>query len=308
MNEEIYKLLTSVTPREFNRWRTKNPDVNIDLSGADFSGKKLDEINLSDALLTKTNFSGAELVGANFAQANISDSDFSGIDGRLLWAQGAIASRCRFTKAKLNKARFHFAHLEGADFTGSNLSNATFRHSLLIDAIFKNAKTTNTEFLGVNVRDAAVDYEDLRGALLPKEYRKSRNMVSLGKLTLLIFNLIIFIAIALFFYDMRKEAVKIAGDPAKTISSFYFYCRGNVCFNSQQPKKALAFYQKAVKQKEEPIYYYRMAQVYDQMGDMKKADKYFKKFMKLRPDDKKSQQLKVELEERSKRMIKKMRL
>src|SRR5207237_545377 len=58
---------------QWNEWRKKHPDTEINLSGADLSG-----LDLSRADLSKVNLSKANLFQASCAEANLNGVDLSG--------------------------------------------------------------------------------------------------------------------------------------------------------------------------------------------------------------------------------------
>lgn len=83
----------------WNKWRAENPDVEIDLSGADLYGLDLSRANLESA-----NLNGANLEGANLEGANL---------------EGA-----QFVFARLTRANLRGANLEETDLSYSNLDEA----------------------------------------------------------------------------------------------------------------------------------------------------------------------------------------
>ncbi|WP_417382708.1 pentapeptide repeat-containing protein [Gimesia sp.] len=96
-----------------DRWRTENPDIKPDLSGADLSGADLTETNLvgadlSGANLTGADLSGADLVGANLAGSNLEKADL------------CFADLCN---ADLSWANFHGSNLREVDFNGARSRN-----------------------------------------------------------------------------------------------------------------------------------------------------------------------------------------
>ncbi|HAH45846.1 MAG TPA: hypothetical protein DCM07_13530, partial [Planctomycetaceae bacterium] len=96
-----------------DRWRTENPDVKPDLSGADLSGADLTETNLvgadlSGAILIGADLSGADLVGANLAGANLEKADL------------CFADLCN---TDLSWVNFHGSNLREVDFNGARSQN-----------------------------------------------------------------------------------------------------------------------------------------------------------------------------------------
>src|SRR6516164_2584460 len=58
----------------WNAWRTKEPWIHLDLSGAYLSRTNLHRANLSRADLTLANLSGAYLIGAQLFETNLVDA------------------------------------------------------------------------------------------------------------------------------------------------------------------------------------------------------------------------------------------
>ena len=89
----------------WNAWRTKEPWIHLDLSGAYLSRTNLHRANLSRADLTLANLSGA-----NLSRAELSWTDLSGAD---------------LTLANLSGANLSGAYLIGAQLFETNLVDAT---------------------------------------------------------------------------------------------------------------------------------------------------------------------------------------
>ncbi|RME81945.1 MAG: pentapeptide repeat-containing protein [Planctomycetota bacterium] len=98
--------------QEWNQWREKYGDGEIDLSGANLLGR-----DLSGANLEKANLQNAVLSGVSLKEANLREADLSN------------------------------SHLQGADFTGADLKDALFQGASLRDAILKDCKNLNPEQL-----------------------------------------------------------------------------------------------------------------------------------------------------------------
>jgi hypothetical protein len=80
-------------------WRTQNPNVVLDLSGADFRGKDLPGRNLAGAELL-----GAQLQGANLANAVLTEAKLVGADLRGANLDGADLTRADLTRAVVDGA------------------------------------------------------------------------------------------------------------------------------------------------------------------------------------------------------------
>jgi uncharacterized protein YjbI with pentapeptide repeats len=100
-----------------------------DLTAANFSGAKLDDLNFADGILTNANFSattlyrtafaGAIMPGANFSQATLEGVNF----------HGAILQSANFSRTVIQLAPevdFSCAQLGGVDFTTATVKEATF--------------------------------------------------------------------------------------------------------------------------------------------------------------------------------------
>ena len=128
----------------WNKWREDNPDVEIDLSGANLLGANLSEANFTNADLSETNLTRAilfdvdlewaDISGANLSEANLTNAGISGANlrGATLW------------KADLTSTELHSADLRGADLTGAYL-NATLWGADLTSAILKDTNLEECE-------------------------------------------------------------------------------------------------------------------------------------------------------------------
>lgn len=84
-----------------NRFSQENPNTELDLAGADLSGR-----DLSSARLMGADLRGANLSGCDLRQARLTNVNFTGADLRNADARGAA---------------FHHANLTGADLRGIRL-------------------------------------------------------------------------------------------------------------------------------------------------------------------------------------------
>lgn len=120
-------------------WRLQNPEVPLDLSGADLSSTRLTNINferadLRGAGLDRSVLSNARLFGSNLRRAslrnakiygailgltNLEDADLSGAD---LGFTSFI--RVRLQRARLLRANLVLARLVAVEFAGTDLSGA----------------------------------------------------------------------------------------------------------------------------------------------------------------------------------------
>jgi hypothetical protein len=107
---------------KWNRWRTDNDDVKVNLSGADLSKADLIDVDLRRADLRRADLSGADLFEADLRGADLRRADLG----------GAILSGANLSWADLGEAEFSGAHLWETVFGNSNLTDAkgldTCRH------------------------------------------------------------------------------------------------------------------------------------------------------------------------------------
>lgn len=154
-NQEQFEILRQGV-KAWNKWRAENPDVEIDLSGADLYDADLNRINLTGAnlkraFLEKADLGEADLMGADLSHANL-------IDARL------------FT-ANLTGANLRRANLFGADLMGANLTEADMSGATLASAIFANTKVDRAKVSGswvhaINVSDLEGEFEEQRDLII----------------------------------------------------------------------------------------------------------------------------------------------
>jgi uncharacterized protein YjbI with pentapeptide repeats len=117
-NEEQLSILKQGV-EVWNKWRTENPKIDVDLNRADLRGAHLIGANLSRAGLRYANLSGADLRRANLTEANLYDADLRQAD-----LEGANLTLADLSGADLSIADLSYANLSGADLVGSNLLKA----------------------------------------------------------------------------------------------------------------------------------------------------------------------------------------
>lgn len=144
----------------WNRWREENPNVDVDLTKADFIGIDLREFNLDRADLGGANLSGVNLCGAYISKANLifsnlSNADLSETDLRFT----------DFTMANLSGAKLMIANLNRADFNEANLSEVSFGHSDFVGTNLSEAVLSNTFFSECNFGNTIFGKNDLSTCL-----------------------------------------------------------------------------------------------------------------------------------------------
>jgi uncharacterized protein YjbI with pentapeptide repeats len=172
--EQIAILKTGVT--HWNRWREKNPREQVDLSGADLGGLKLNEVNflrtnLTGAILIKSQLEHAHLTGADLTGASLEGANLEHVNARNAVFDRVAASGANFEVSTLRGAHFRNAHLAGARFhraylRETDLSDADLDRAWLRFANLERARCARTNFRGADLRHASMVETDLRGANL----------------------------------------------------------------------------------------------------------------------------------------------
>jgi uncharacterized protein YjbI with pentapeptide repeats len=159
---------------EWNRWRGTTRFAEVDLSGADLSGMKLNEYsflraNLRGASLTRAqlehthlkdaDMTGAILTNANLEGANARDANFDDVVVEDANFEVTTLRGARFRNARLARSRFHRAYLRDTDLSGANLAGAWLRFAILGGACCARAT-----FAGADLQYSSMVKTDLRGA------------------------------------------------------------------------------------------------------------------------------------------------
>ncbi len=142
--------------KAWNKWRAKNPDVEIDLSGSDLYGANLRGVNLNGAnleraFLEKSVLVEVDLMGANLSRANL-------IDAHLFEAN--------LTGANLSRANLFRADLTGANLNAADLTGATLANAILVSTRIDKAKISGSWVYAVNVRDLDGEFEEQRDLII----------------------------------------------------------------------------------------------------------------------------------------------
>lgn len=181
--ENIVKMLRE-NINEFNKFRSENPGIKINLSGENFSGADLTNANLSDIIfneanLSDANLSGANLSGAYFVKANLSNviftgANFSGVNfseailsGVKLPTDlsGSILSEAKLSGKDLSGTNLSKAVLANTDFSKANLSETNLSEANLYRAILSGADLSGADLSGVNLNDANLSGAKLIGTI-----------------------------------------------------------------------------------------------------------------------------------------------
>ena len=151
----------------WNAWRTKEPSITPDLSGAflfeahlrsaNLSGADLSQAMLTRAFLLQTNFSGANLSGTGLVEADLSFATF--IEANMSGADLSLAnvSRADLSGADLSGAHLEQANLHQANFRGANLRAANLRGAFLLKTDLRDAVLDGCRIYGVSVWNVMVN-------------------------------------------------------------------------------------------------------------------------------------------------------
>jgi len=135
----------------WNQWRQENPEVQPDLSGADFAGHSLRWANLRGADLSRAKLNAADLTDASLWQANLG---------------GANLNRATLCRANISDAKLSWANLGHANLEGASLVRARLIEALLTHADFTNARLAEANLQSADLRYARFVGTDLQGANL----------------------------------------------------------------------------------------------------------------------------------------------
>ena len=167
--------------KAWNAWREEHPEVQPDLSGADFS-----DANLNSAYLSGTNLSDADLSGTDLWSTNLSNANLT---HTCLWSANLSdtnLSGANFSSVDLSDTGLMYANLSGADLSSTNLIGADLRHAILHEADLCNAKLSDTDLRFTDLSDtnlrnadfslARLSYANLSGANLSEANLRHANL------------------------------------------------------------------------------------------------------------------------------------
>jgi hypothetical protein len=144
---------------KWNQWRKDNPDIEIDLMGANLSKAHLDKVNLSRAHLNFANLSRAQLSGSQLINTDLMRADLSRAHLDFADLSGADLMRAQLINANLTDADLSGTHLGGAHLGGADLSRAKltftdFNRANLTGTIFENSVCSGTIFGNIDLSTA----------------------------------------------------------------------------------------------------------------------------------------------------------
>ena len=124
----------------WNKWRTENPELKIELRNGNLIGVNLIEANLSQANLSHANLSHANfirasLVGANLSQANLKGTYCSQANLERANLEGANLERAYLTATNLSTTQLVNTNLTKTNLTGACLHNCQINHRTNLDNI-----------------------------------------------------------------------------------------------------------------------------------------------------------------------------
>ena len=167
-NEEQLRILKEEGVGAWNKWRKKNPDVQIDLNRAHLERAILRDAHLERAHLERAILSGANLNRANLERANLSGAhlEFAILSGANLnraILRDANLERAILRDAHLERAHLERAHLERANLSSANLSGANLSGAHLEFAILSGANLSGAHLSGAHLSGAYLERANLSG-------------------------------------------------------------------------------------------------------------------------------------------------
>lgn len=140
----------------WNKWRKENPDVVIDLKGADLRHHNLENVNLAHVELDNADLSFANCRRANLAFACLQDAilSFANFDG-------ANFSAANLEGTYLEDANLNNTIMTGANFKNAKLTNSNLNNAYLVDANFEGTNLTAVNFKNANLSSVTFDQKIL---------------------------------------------------------------------------------------------------------------------------------------------------
>jgi hypothetical protein len=184
-DEEQLKILRQGVAA-WNEWRSRNPNIEVNLIRAGLGEVNLSGANLGEAILGGANLTRANLSGAMLGEANLSSADLTGANLTGAFLLGAHAIGANLTGAILTKALLAGASLSGANLTGANLSGANLTRADLSrtdlsGAILSGANLNEAHLVETDLCDATLTGSSVYGASVWKikvdERTKQQNLV-----------------------------------------------------------------------------------------------------------------------------------
>ena len=150
MNKEQYEIIKQGA-KVWNRWRSDNPWVQVDLSRA-----YLRYINLSNANLSNANLCYIDLRDANLRDAMLHNTILNMAD---LW--GTELTKANLSNTDLSNANLSIANLSNADLKGANLKSTNLESANLESTNLRYTNLENTSFMYTNFNNTTISFTDL---------------------------------------------------------------------------------------------------------------------------------------------------
>jgi uncharacterized protein YjbI with pentapeptide repeats len=121
-----------------------------------------ENLNFSNAVLSKANFQGLNLRNNNFSQTNISSSNFANAD----------LSHCTFDDCLGHQAQFRKAVLTGASMQRADLMEAVLSKAIIINTNLEKANLYGVDFLRATIKETRFHNANLDATIL-RDWRPS---------------------------------------------------------------------------------------------------------------------------------------
>lgn len=161
------ELLQAGDVKTFNEIR---PQGQIDLSGIDLSGRKLEGVNFDDAILTRANLERCYMPNASLqrVKAEFVCFDDATIDGSVFGGNTSL-KHGSFKRALARNVDFQFTDLTSSEMADAQCQDSNFSNSFMIDTKlartnFTGAIAINSWFLGANLQATIFHKANLRQA------------------------------------------------------------------------------------------------------------------------------------------------
>ncbi|SEW34322.1 Esterase/lipase superfamily enzyme [Chitinophaga sp. YR573] len=167
------------------RWRERNKDIRLDLTGANLSGINLENASLENtrldgANLSKTNLMFARLKHVRMMRTDLSESNLEGADlsdgylygckFRNSFLRNANLQSCSMYSCDLEDADLDESNLTGIVFSGCNLLGIDFKNKNLAAGHFSNSYLASPDFSFSNLSMTYFSEIDLSNAIFKKTY------------------------------------------------------------------------------------------------------------------------------------------
>jgi uncharacterized protein YjbI with pentapeptide repeats len=168
-HEHLIQLVKGV--ESWNKWKSVNQCIEIDLSLAFLNEADLSLANLNGANLSEAYFSGANLSGADLSEAYLSGAyldraDLSGVNLNRAKLCGASLSLANLNRANLNRANLNRADFSGYKIIGGSLSRVYRSRADLSEADLSEADLSEANLSQANLSGADLNRADLNRAIL----------------------------------------------------------------------------------------------------------------------------------------------